>query len=191
MTEPEFAQPEKSENYNPSDDEQWYQNLIIEKNSKSKGHPPVLLSCIIAVAVVVVLIALIKMPIYSGIVDESEWSEAKVGVGTIKASVDTYKAKMGGDISSLDVPKGTLAEGFVSGSKLLEKLKLEHVSFEVFQYFEAEDYVLEFTTDGKDGFYKISVDVKRSIGRGLSGNGPKSGTGEYDSQTGKYSGNLQ
>ena len=186
----ENVNPELNQNkYNPADDEQWYQDLINEKTPKSQSiftFERIVL--FVSLGFIILVLIVVAMPIRSGIVVDSKWSEAKTAVCTIKSAVDTYRAKMAGDISRLDVPKGTLAEGFVSGSKLLEKLKLEHVSFKDFQYFDADDFTLEFINDGKDGLYIVKV--KATEGGGMSLNGP-AGSGSYNSKTSEWTGNLQ
>jgi len=107
-------------------------------------------------------------------------SEGKTAVGTIKAAVDTYRAKMHGDISSLNEPTGLLAEGFAPGSKLLEKLRIEDDAFAELEYWDPKDFTLEFVTDGKDGFYIIKT--VPSCDEAIENSGPIT----YNSQTQKW-----
>ena len=118
-----------------------------------------------------------------------KWVEAQANTQSIINAIETYKVMNVGDISGLDNPKGTLSQGFVPGSTLLKKLNLSPYTF--MQSFDAEDFTLAFKTDGTDGEYIIIVDAAGGSAGGISGRGPKSGTAEYDSQSGKYSGVLE
>jgi len=120
--------------------------------------------------------------------DWEMWAEAKTAVGTIKAAVDTYRAKNNGDISSLDEPKGTLAQGFAMFSPLLKKLRLDNLTFEELEYFDPDNFTLELINDGKDGHYIIIVNATEGGGMSLSG---PAGTGFYNSQTNEWTGDLE
>jgi len=178
----EMANPEESAEYNPRADEHWWQTNFNYTYPQVQKFKFTLIEIAIFI-VVVALVAAVAVPIRSGIVVDSKWSEAKTAMGTIKAAVDQYSANNNGDISGLDEPKGSLKYGFVSGSNLLFKLKLEDTAFESLQYFDAEDFSLEFTTDGKDGSYIITVTSQK--GGGNSGIGPE-GIIIYNSDTNEW-----
>ena len=149
-----------------------------------KGFTLIELAIVIVIAA---LLAAVAVPIYNGIVDDAKWSEAKTAVGTIRSAVDTYKAKMGGDISSLGLT------GFSSGDNDLVLLKLDDDAFEELQYFNSEDFVMTWDAvngagDGTDGEYIITVTGVANHGQ--SANGP-TGSGTFTSATGAWSGDLQ
>ena len=153
-----------------------------------KGFTLIELAIVIVIAA---LLAAVAVPIYNGIVDDSKWSEAKTAVGTIKASVDTYKAKMSGDLTGLTVIPGIVGDGFVLDSDLLVELKLARDAFTTLQYFDALDFTMAIVGVATAGTYSISVDAAGSAVGGQSANGPTTGSGTYTSIDGQYSGPLQ
>jgi len=116
---------------------------------------------------------------------EAIWSEAKVIVGEIRYGLDVYSARNDGDISDLNV-----SDGFVQDSDLIEKLDLNFEMFTKIEYFDFDDFSVEFVTDGKDGKYIIKVDASNGSG-GTTGEGPKEGIGSYNSKTGEWTGMLK
>ena len=185
--EPNFAEPGESENYNPDEDDVWYDENV-EYRKKKRGTNPYLISVFIAVIVYFLVSGIIWIPLGTGLPDNYEWTEAKTVVGILKSSLDTLATKNDGDLSDLDEPNGNLKEGFTLYTNLYEKLMIEPGAFENLHYFDADDFSIEFVNDGKDGYYIITVNSKK--GGGLTGTGP-AGSGSYNSQTNEWTGDLE
>lgn len=201
-----MQEPEKNDNEIPESERERFRSAVFEdsfherdkvfaelKKRQKKQEKIIIIVAVVASSLMLILFVVNLIFSSDDLFpyQSMKWSEPKTACGTIKAAVDTYRAKMSGDISGLDTPKGELAEGFVSGSQLLAKLRLHDLAFEGLQYFDSDDFVLEFVTDGKDGEYIITVDAAIGINGGASGTGPSSGTGSYNSATGKWTGSLE
>ncbi len=147
-----------------------------------KGFTLIELAIVIVIAA---LLAAVAVPIYNGIVDDSKWSEAKTAVGTIKASVDTYKAKMSGELAALPA-----VNGFAPASTLLVELKLADDAFSTLQFFDAADFTMTVVDNVAPIADTYTVTCTAVAGGGQSLNGP-GGTGTYDSSAGSYTGDLR
>ena len=89
-------------------------------------------------------------------VDSPSW-EGKTTIGTIKAAMDTYKAKRHGDLSGLIEPENLISQGFGPGSKLLFELRIENNDFAELKYWDPKDFSVELINDGKEDYYIVYV----------------------------------
>ncbi len=100
------------------------------------------------------------------------WNEARIVSTEIENAIESYQAENGSkDLTGLDVPAGTLREGFVNGSPLFDKLNLDYNALAQQPNFDPGDYYILFTNNGIDGKYKIVCDSKKGIRNGKDGNG--------------------
>ena len=118
---------------------------------------------------------------------KEQWKEAKIAVAAIRAAIDVYNAQKLGDLTGL---KDMLADGFKQDSPLIKEIQMDDSDLKTLQYFDREDFSMEFINDGTDGEFLIKVDASKGKG-GKSGEGPKKGTGSYNSAADEYSGMLK
>ena len=71
---------------------------------------------LVELAIVIVIagiLAAVAIPIYQGLINDSKWSEGKAAAGTVRQSVDVFKAKQSGNLSTLT--SGTMANATTTG----------------------------------------------------------------------------
>ena len=112
------------------------------------------------------------------------WNGPKTAVSTIKAAVETYKAKHDGDLSRLQ----KLPSTFIKGSELLKELRLVDDAFENLQYSDSEDYYLIIIDGENSDNFVIVYNAEIGTGQGLSKKGLSEGISKYDSRTNEWSG---
>lgn len=119
---------------------------------------------LVELAIVIVIagiLAAVAIPIYQGLINDSKWSEGKAAAGTVRQSVDVFKAKQSGNLS-------TLTSGTMANATTTAQLKLVN-GFDNLRYFLPANIAV---ATGAGGNYTVTVTTAAVPGGGEPTGGP-------------------
>jgi len=119
------------------------------RRSNTTGFTLVELAIVIVIAGI---LAAVAVPIYRGLIDDSKWSEARVGMGAVRSALDVYRAKNSGRLPGIAV-------GPVSNFATL--VGVDANSLANLRYFNNSDFTM-IAVDTNTGTYTLQVDGQNS-----------------------------
>lgn len=116
--------------------------------TKSHNHSGFTLVELAIVIVIAGILAAVAVPIYKGLIDDSKWSEARVGLGSIRTALDVYRAKYSGKLPGVTT-------GQVSA--VATRIGVDSNSLTNLRYFNSSDFTIT-AVDTDAGTFTIQVD---------------------------------